>query len=148
MVHSDLSWFSLTCHGAGPVQLVMVQSNLSWYSLTCHGAVQLVMVQFNLSWCSLTCHDNPKIWWGSNKLCSWPHPPPHHFRSGGDCCIIINISFLLMLLSPKRIEQLSSTWAHFKEQTQLFKMSPNWAKLLNLLRRYELSKLPSFYGKG
>ena len=61
MVHSNLSWFSLTCHGAGPVQLVMVQSNLSWYSLTCHGAVQLVMVQFNFSWCSPTCHSEIQL---------------------------------------------------------------------------------------
>ena len=32
------------------------------------------------------------------------------------------ISQLLKLISPKRIELQTSTWAHFKEQTQLFKM--------------------------
>ena len=34
------------------------------------------------------------------------------------------LPLLLKLISSKRIEQLSSTWAHFKELCLLFKMSP------------------------
>ena len=55
---------------------------------------------------------------------------------------------LLELISSKRIELLSSTWAHSKELRLLFKMSPNWAQLLILFRRYEPTKLPSSHGKG
>ena len=35
------------------------------------------------------------------------------------------ISQLLKLISPKQIKLQTSTWALFKEQTQLFKMSPS-----------------------
>ena len=45
-------------------------------------------------------------------------------------------------VAPKRIEQLSSIWAHFKELCLLFKMSPSWGQKLNSFRRYELKKLP------
>ena len=43
-------------------------------------------------------------------------------------------------LSFKRIEQMTSTWAHFKGQTQLFKMSLSWGHQLNLFRSNSLPK--------
>ena len=45
-------------------------------------------------------------------------------------------------VAPKRMEQLTSIWAHFKELCLLFKMSPSWGQKLNSFRRYELKKLP------
>ena len=88
--------------------------------------------------------DNPKIWRWSNEVCAWPPPPPLILEGGSACSNYVKTTFFLNLISPQRIEQLSSTWAHFKEQTQLFKMSPNWAQLLNSFRSESLPKLMLF----
>ena len=48
---------------------------------------------------------------------------------------------LVLIITSKRIEQLTSTWAHFKEETQLFKMSPSWSQLLNSFRSDSPPKL-------
>ena len=48
---------------------------------------------------------------------------------------------LCIVFTFEGIEQLTSTWAHFKEQTQLFKMSPSWGQLLNSFRSDSPPKL-------
>ena len=48
---------------------------------------------------------------------------------------------LCKLISSKRIELMTSIWAHFKELRLLFKMSPSWGHLLDSFRKYELTKL-------
>ena len=71
----------------------------------------------------------------------------HFFRGGWYrpfSAFSIRGRWLLKLISSKRIEQLSSTWAHFKEETQLFKMSPNWAQLLDSFRSNSPPKLMFF----
>ena len=85
-------------------------------------------------------HDNPNIWWWSNEVCSWP-PPPLILEGGSGCSNNVKKTYLLKLISPQWIEQLSSTRAHSKEQTQVFKMSASWAELLNSFRRDSLPKL-------
>ena len=66
--------------------------------------------------------DNPKIWWRSNKVYPWPHPPPH-LACGCGYSYFVEISLLLTLISPQL--QLKALIPALRLQSQLRGSNPS-----------------------